>query len=87
MWTQTFKRISFSHLQIQTFYKIKASHGSIFEDLRPITVRHVYEQELVKLIPIRDIHGRRALWIEAGSNDACSLHCKYTYMIWSNETQ
>lgn len=53
-------------LQIKTFYKIKANH-SIFEDLRPITVRHVYEQELVKLIPTRDNFGRRALWIESGS--------------------
>lgn len=65
------------NFQIQTFYKIKASHGSIFEDLRPITVRHVYEQELVKLIPTRDIHGRRALWIEAGSND--TVNCTRTY--------
>lgn len=56
-----------SQFQIQTFYKLKASNNSIFEDLRPCTVRHVYEQELVKLIPVRDIYGRRALWIEAGS--------------------
>lgn len=59
--------------QIHTFYKIKASHGGIFEDLRPITVRHVYEQELVKLIPTRDNQGRRALWIETGSKYACNV--------------
>lgn len=63
--------------RIQTFYKVKASHGSIFEDLRPCIVRHVYEQELVKLIPVRDIYGRRALWIEAGKKwkpSQCSLN-------------
>lgn len=53
--------------QIRTFFKLKQKHANLYEDLYPNSVRHVYEQELVKLIPMRDRNGSRILWIECGS--------------------
>lgn len=53
-------------LQIRTFFKLKQKHANLYEDLYPISVKHVFEQELVKLIPVRDRNGSRILWIECG---------------------
>lgn len=53
-------------LQIRTFFKLKQKHANLYEDLYPNNVRHVFEQELVKLIPVRDRNGSRVLWIECG---------------------
>lgn len=49
-------------------YKFKVKHANLFDDIMPSTVRHVFEQELVRLLPKRDQNGVRILLIECGSN-------------------
>lgn len=50
-----------------TFFKLKQKHAHLYEDLYPNNVAHVFEQELVRLIPMRDQNGSRILMIECGS--------------------
>lgn len=54
--------------QIKTFFKLKQKHSDLYEDLYPNSVIHVYEQELVRLVPTRDQrNGQRILVIHCGS--------------------
>jgi len=63
--------------RIKTFYKLKQKSPALFDDVLPSNVRHVFELELVKLIPKRDRNGSRILWIEVGKKwkpALCSLN-------------
>lgn len=53
--------------QMIAFFKLKQKHAHLYEDLYPNNVAHVFEQELVRLIPMRDQNGSRILMIECGS--------------------
>lgn len=62
------KSLSCSLPQIKTFFKLKQKHSDLYEDLYPNSVIHVYEQELVRLVPTRDQrNGQRILVIHCGS--------------------
>lgn len=50
-----------------TFFKLKQKHANLYEDLYPNNVIHVFEQELVRLVPTRDQNGSRILVIQCGS--------------------
>lgn len=52
--------------QLRKFYKFKAKHSKLFDDIVPASVRHVFEQELIRLLPKRDQNGVRILLIECG---------------------
>lgn len=54
-------------MQIKKYYKLKQKHPKIFDDILPLNTRHVFEQELIRLCPLRDQHGTRILIIECGS--------------------
>ncbi|XP_055298216.1 alpha-tocopherol transfer protein [Sitodiplosis mosellana] len=63
--------------RIKTFFKLKQKHPELYEDLYPNSVIHVYEQELVKLVPTRDRNGSRILVIQCGKKwkpSKCSLN-------------
>lgn len=53
--------------QMKNFFKLKQKHANLYEDLYPSSVIHVFEQELVKLVPTRDQNGTRILVIQCGS--------------------
>lgn len=59
--------------QMIAFFKLKQKHSHLYEDLYPNNVAHVFEQELVRLVPTRDDNGSRVLLIECGSKfcDIC----------------
>lgn len=52
---------------MKKYYKLKQKHPKLFEDLFPISVRHVYEQDIITLLPLRDKKGARILLMEVGS--------------------
>lgn len=53
---------------MKAFFKLKQKHSDLYEDLYPNNVIHVYEQELVRLVPTRDQrNGQRILVIHCGS--------------------
>lgn len=52
---------------MKKFYKFKVKHAKLFDDILPSNVRHVFEQELIRLLPKRDQNGVRILLIECGS--------------------
>lgn len=53
--------------QMKKYYKLKQKHPKLFEDLFPISVRHVYEQDIITLLPLRHKNGARILLMEVGS--------------------
>lgn len=55
------------YFQIKKFFKLKLKHSKMFDDLYPAAIRHVFEQEVVKLLPRRDKNGHRILLLEVGS--------------------
>lgn len=49
------------------YFKLKAKYEKGFEDVLPTTVRHVFEQHVIRLLPKRDQHGVRILVVDCGS--------------------
>jgi len=63
--------------RMKKFYKLKQKHPKLFDDLYPTNVRHVYEQDIIKLVPLRDKSGARILLMEVGKKwkpAKCSLN-------------
>lgn len=56
---------------MKKYYKLKQKHSKLFEDLYPASVRHVYEQDIITLLPLRDAKGARILLMEVGSKKYC----------------
>lgn len=52
---------------MKKLYKLKLKHPKLFDDLYPDVVRHVYEENIIKLLPLRDRSGARVLLMEVGS--------------------
>lgn len=52
--------------RMKKYYKLKQKHARLFEDLYPMSVRHVYEQDILTLLPLRDKKGSRMLLMEVG---------------------
>lgn len=44
-------------------------YGEACRDIVPSKVQHVFEAELLSLLPNRDQHGRRILILQAGSKN------------------
>ena len=53
--------------RMQKYFKFKAKHKKICENLTPDSVRNVFEDGLFKYYPLRDKEGRRILCIHGGS--------------------
>lgn len=62
-----YKKNFFLSFQMKKYYKLKQKHPRLFEDLYPMSVRHVYEQDILTLLPLRDKKGSRMLLMEVGS--------------------
>jgi len=63
--------------RMKKYYKLKQKHPNLFEDLFPNSVRHVYEQDILTLLPLRDQKGCRILLMEVGKKwkpAKCSLN-------------
>lgn len=60
---------------MKKFFKVKAKHPDMFDDLMPSSVRHVFEQEIVSLLPLRDQNGVRILLLQVGSKNANLKTC------------
>jgi len=63
--------------RMKKFYKLKAKHPKLFDDLWPSSCRHVYEENIIKLLPLRDRSGARVLLMEVGKAwkpSKCSLN-------------
>lgn len=60
-----------------TFFKLKQKHSHLYEDLYPNNVAHVFEQELVRLVPMRNVDGSRTLVIQCGSKFVFYLNLQW----------
>ncbi|KAF2904399.1 hypothetical protein ILUMI_01776 [Ignelater luminosus] len=49
------------------FYKFKAKHPELAQDLIPANVRHVFEQDIIKFLPNRCQGGTRIMLIHSGA--------------------
>lgn len=54
--------------RMRNYYKFRLKHQKICKDLFPDSVKHVFEQEIIKLQPRRDQNGARLIILEVGSN-------------------
>ncbi|XP_061398182.1 alpha-tocopherol transfer protein-like [Musca vetustissima] len=52
--------------RIKHFYNMLQKYGEACRDIVPAKVQHVFEAELLTLLPNRDQHGRRILVLQAG---------------------
>ncbi|KAL7010842.1 hypothetical protein ACKWTF_013973 [Chironomus riparius] len=52
--------------RMQKFYKFKIKHKNIHENLTPLALRTVFEDDLVKYFPLRDKNGCRIIYIHTG---------------------
>lgn len=62
--------------RLKKFYHLSVKYGSVCEDVVPSKCRHVFEQGIFQLMPLRDQHGRRMLVLEVGKKwkpSKCSL--------------
>lgn len=48
-------------------FKLRAKYEKAFEDVLPKSIRHVFDEEVIRLLPKRDQNGVRILTIECGS--------------------
>lgn len=54
---------------MKKYFKVKSKHPDMFDDLMPSSIRHVFEQEIVSLLPVRDHNGVRILLLQVGSKN------------------
>ncbi|CAO1371767.1 unnamed protein product [Diamesa hyperborea] len=52
--------------RMQKYYKFKLKNKKITDDLTVDSVRHVFEQDLIKYLPGRDKNARRVLYFQCG---------------------
>lgn len=52
--------------RLRNFYHMKLKYGEACENIVPSKLQHVFEDDLITLLPHRDQHGRRVLILEAG---------------------
>lgn len=53
--------------KLQKYFKFKLKHKKICENITVDSVRVVFEDDLIKYLPLRDLHGRRLLYLNCGS--------------------
>lgn len=53
--------------RMQKYFKFKLKHKKHCEDLTVESTRVVFEDDLVKYLPLRDVEGRRILHLDCGS--------------------
>lgn len=46
---------------------MKLKYGIACEGVLPSNVRHIFNEDIINLLPVRDQHGRRILALDAGS--------------------
>lgn len=49
------------------YFTVREEHKDVLADLRPSTVRHVFEAGTCMVLPHRDRHGRRITYIRSSS--------------------
>lgn len=54
-------------LKMQKYFKFKAKHKKVCENITVDSVRNVLEDDLIKYMPLRDKEGRRILYLQCGS--------------------
>ncbi|CAD7079710.1 unnamed protein product [Hermetia illucens] len=52
--------------RIKHFYNLSLKYGKVCENIVPSTLRHVFEQEIFTLLPVRDQDGRRMIILDVG---------------------
>lgn len=53
--------------RMQKYFKFKLKYKKYCDDLTVESARIVFEDELVKYLPLRDVEGRRILYLSCGS--------------------
>lgn len=53
--------------KLQKYFKFKLKHKKICENITVDSVRVVFEDDLIKYLPLRDLNGRRLLYLNCGS--------------------
>lgn len=53
--------------RLQKYFKFKLKYKKYCEDLTVESARIVFEDQLVKYLPLRDVEGRRILYLSCGS--------------------
>lgn len=53
--------------KLQKYFKFRLKHKKICENITVDSVAAVFEDDLVKYMPLRDKDGRRILYVHAGS--------------------
>lgn len=56
-----------SFKKIKKYYKFKIKHKKVCENITVESVRHVFEENIIKFLPLRDQDGRRIVYIDCGS--------------------
>lgn len=52
---------------MKKYYKFKIKHKKSCENISVESVRHVFEEDIIKFLPLRDKHGSRIVYIACGS--------------------
>lgn len=52
---------------MQKYFKFKLKHKKICDDITVDNVSNVFEDDLIKYYPNRDLQGRRILYLNCGS--------------------
>uniref|UniRef100_A0A1B0FLS6 CRAL-TRIO domain-containing protein n=1 Tax=Glossina morsitans morsitans TaxID=37546 RepID=A0A1B0FLS6_GLOMM len=52
--------------RIKNFFNTKIKHPEACRDLLPSKLKHVFDADVLQLLPVRDQHGRRMITIHAG---------------------
>ena len=53
--------------QIKRYYAFKVKHHKHYEGLTPSKEQNIFNQNVLRVLPNRDQHGRRVLVLELGS--------------------
>lgn len=69
--------------KLQKYFKFRLKHKKICENITVDSVAAVFEDDLVKYMPLRDKDGRRILYVHAGSKPDILwvLFVKSKYMV------
>lgn len=53
--------------KMKKYYKFKIKHKKECENITVESVRHVFEENIIKFLPLRDQHGSRIVYLSCGS--------------------
>lgn len=60
--------------RMQKYFKFKIKHKKACEHITVENVATVFEDDLIKYFPLRDLDGRRILYLNLGSEFAVSIY-------------